>query len=122
MEPITLRLSTDTLDDVDNEAEEQGLSRAEYLREIVENRHEHEEIRSEYEAKLSGYEEKLSELETEVKRLRNEKRLILEQREENTELVEYVETEKSLTERKAQAGIVTRAKWLITGMPTEEAE
>ncbi|WP_209438549.1 ribbon-helix-helix protein, CopG family [Natronococcus sp. JC468] len=104
MEPITLRLSSDILEKIDNEAEEQGLSRAESFREIVGNRHEHEEIRSDYEMKLSDYEENLSELKTEVERLRNEKRLILEQRRENMELVEYVEREKSLSERKAQAG------------------
>ncbi|WP_222913864.1 hypothetical protein [Natrinema sp. SYSU A 869] len=38
------------------------------------------------------------------------------------ELVEYIEREQSISERKAQAGIVTRAKWFVIGMPTEEAE
>lgn len=149
MEPITLRLEEDTLERVEDEADEEGLKRAEYLREIVANRNEHEEIRREYEEKLSEYEEKLErlraeyeselnaieaeyqeriddlkseidDLEMEIQRVHREKRQILEQREEHTELVKQVEQERSLAERKAQAGILTRTKWLITGMPAEE--
>nr|WP_222863747.1 CopG family transcriptional regulator [Natronococcus pandeyae] len=68
---------------------------------------------SEYEA----LEEELEEARVEIERLRNEKRLVLEEREEKQELVRYVETERTLTEQKARAGIVTRAKWWLTGVP-----
>ncbi|MFC4440442.1 MULTISPECIES: CopG family transcriptional regulator [Natrialbaceae] len=70
------------------------------------------ELRNEYESRITD-------LEQDVERLRNEKRTLINDREERTELVEYVEKEKSLSERKAQAGIVTRAKWFITRMPAE---
>ena len=120
MDPITLRLPSDTLEDVDNEADEQGLSRAEYLREIVENRHVDKEIRSEYEAKLSDYEQSLNKLETEVERLRNEKRTLINDRQEKQELVEYIEEERSLSKQKAQAGAFTRAKWWAFGMPDDD--
>lgn len=55
--------------------------------------------------------ERVAELEQTVERLETEKRLILEEREENRELVRYVEDELSCRE----AGIVTRAKWWLFG-------
>lgn len=61
-------------------------------------------------------------LEQENERLRREKRLILEQREEHTELVRAVESERSLAERKASAGVLTRAKWWLVGMDDDEKE
>jgi len=45
-------------------------------------------------------------------RLPGTKRIILEQREENTELVKYVEDER----RFRHAGLLTRAKWWLTDM------
>lgn len=57
------------------------------------------------------YEEEIAVLERENERLRNEKQLILEQREENTELQRYVEDELSYRE----AGLGTRMKWWLFG-------
>ena len=112
MKPTSIRLDEDTLASVDSEADERGLSRAVYLRKIVENRHESNRIRDEYEAKLD-------ELRTENERLQRERRQILEQREEATDLVAVVERQQSLQERKAQASIFARMKWAVTGMPSE---
>ena len=109
MEPITLRLQSNTLAEVDSEAEDRGESRAEYIRELIEHRHD-------YEAKASEYEEKADELQREVDRLHRERRQILEQREEHTELVSAVKSEQSLAERKAKAGLGTRLKWWAFGM------
>ena len=113
MKPTSIRLPDETLADVDEEAEERGLSRAEYLRVIVENRHESDRIRDEYEAKLN-------ELRTETERLQRERRQILEQRQEHGELVTVVERQQSLQEQRAQASIFKRMKWSITGMPSED--
>lgn len=120
MDPITLRLPTDTLKEVDKEAEAEGLSRAEYLREVVENRHADDEMLSEYEEKLSDYENEVEELRTELNRVRNEKRQVLDLREEHTDLVRAVQSERSIQERRATASIFKRWKWAITGMPDEE--
>lgn len=109
MDPITLRLPTDTLDEVDREANEKGLSRAEYLREIVEKRHVDDET-------LTDYESEVERLRSDVARLQNEKRQILEQREEHTDLVRAIEREQSREDRRAQAGVLTRAKWWLVGM------
>lgn len=116
MDPITLRLPTDTLTEIDEEAKQKGLSRAEYLREIVENHHVDDKILSEYKGKLANYEREVEQLQTDVERLQNEKRTILDQREEHTELVQTIERQQSLAERKAKAGLLTKTKWALFGM------
>ncbi len=55
-----------------------------------------------------------------MQRLRNEKKTPIADREEKRELVRYVEQEKSLTKRRAQADILTRARCLLTGMPSDD--
>jgi Arc/MetJ-type ribon-helix-helix transcriptional regulator len=135
MDKTTLRLPPGTLDEIDDEVEEEGYqSRADYLRAIIESRHEATEQRAEYEAKLSEYEERLDRadseaaehrgkvaaeyeeqiegLEQEIDRLNRERRQLLEQREENQELMEYVGDE----QRFRQAGLFQRFKWWFTGM------
>ena len=76
MDPTTVRLAEDTLAAVDNEADERELSRAERIREIVENRHEIEQVRSELDAVRAEYEQRISELEdekaAEIKRIRRD--------------------------------------------------
>ena len=67
---------------------------------------------------ITGYErlsERVAELERENDRLRSEKRLILEQREEQTELQNYVQDELSYRE----AGLTTRMKWWLFGKGNE---
>lgn len=122
MHPITLRLSEDTLAELEEEAEARDMSRSEYIRSVIDARNEYDELqadydrlRAEYERKLDElrdeYEERIEELETENERLRREKRMILEQREEHTELVRYASTEKAYRE----AGLGTRMKWFLFG-------
>lgn len=122
MDPITLRLSKETIDDVDTEANDHDLRRAEYLRRIVENRHEHERVRDEYEATLAEYEERIAELEQEVERLHRERRQLLEQREENQELVLYAKEQRDearTNKRRRQYNIVRRAWWAVAGEPAD---
>ncbi|RJS96617.1 ribbon-helix-helix protein, CopG family [Halococcus sp. IIIV-5B] len=62
--------------------------------------------------------ERIEELERENERLRNEKRAIIEQRDEHSELVAYVEGERDLQEMERErrnAPIWRRIKWLIMG-------
>lgn len=144
MNPTTLRLSENTLDTLADEADERGLSRSEYIREIIRERHEDNRLQDrlradyerqiadyedkirDYEEQIRDYEERIANLETENERIRNEKRLILKQREENTELVEYVEEQRELTkyqERRQRllddANILRRWKWKLTGVPVD---
>lgn len=55
--------------------------------------------------------ERVGDLEEKVERLDREKRIILEQREENQELVRYAETERAYRE----AGLPTRLRWFLFG-------
>ncbi len=64
-----------------------------------------------------------------MERLRNEKRTLINDREERTELVEYVEEQREVEryrdrqQRKIdQARVLTRAKWALVGMPTDDPE
>jgi Arc/MetJ-type ribon-helix-helix transcriptional regulator len=65
---------------------------------------------------------RVEDLETKVERLENEKRMILEQREENAELVRYVEQERTVEQRWREAGLWTKTKWRLFGMPPEAQE
>lgn len=64
MDPITLRLETETIEELDEEAEDKGFAnRTEYLRWMIQNR---ESIDPDTVEKLSEYEERLQRLEKEV--------------------------------------------------------
>jgi len=102
---VTVRLNDALASHVDAVRQDSETSDAEAVREAIR--------RSQ---KLAECRERVDELETELERLRNEKRLVLEQREEHTELVRAVERERSIQERKAQAGLGQRLKWAIFGM------
>ncbi|WP_238532969.1 hypothetical protein [Halalkalicoccus jeotgali] len=52
--------------------------------------------------------------------MQREKRLLLEQREEHTELVNAVKEERTLAKQKANAGVFTRAKWWLVGMGDDD--
>lgn len=93
MEQITVRLSSELLEEIEAEANEHDVSRSEYVRDTLESRNEH------------------GELQTEVERLRREKRQILEQREEKNELANYVEEEQQWR----SAPLWKRAKWWVAG-------
>lgn len=116
MEQITLRLSENTLTEVETEAEEADVPRSKVLRDAIESRHEHEE-------ELNDLREEVDELRTDVERLRNEKRALIDDREERADLVAFAEQEKELKEleREARSAPVwTRAKWWIVGRDVDD--
>ena len=59
---------------------------------------------------------------TDRDRLRDEKRLLLERREEHTELVAEVRKDRTLAERKAEVGLLTKMKWTLVGIDTDEED
>lgn len=104
--------------------------RSEHESELDALRSEHESevesVRSEYESRIEELQEEVDDLERDVERLQNEKRTLIGDREERTELVEYVEEQRQVERYRArrermldQAGIVTRAKWKLTGVPVD---
>ena len=107
MESVSTRLEDETHQYVRETADERDVSQAEVLRELIE--------------KGVAYDD----LEEENERLRNEKRTLIQQREEHTELVEYVEEERSLQERReerSRAPAWRRAKWWLLGTPDDEPD
>jgi TolA-binding protein len=63
--------------------------------------------------------ERVAELKERAERLEREKRLVLEQREEHSQLVRAVEEQRTLEQERAQAGLATRAKWWLFGRDDE---
>lgn len=115
MEQITVRLDPDVIAELDEEAEDRNESRAEYVRHVIDSRHEVEELQTE-----------VDELQTEVDRLQRELQAANRRVDEHQELVRYVEEERSLQERREQrqrererAGILTRSKWWLFGRGVE---
>jgi Arc/MetJ-type ribon-helix-helix transcriptional regulator len=73
------------------------------------------ESKSEFVRKCIQAHTKIEDLERDIERLQNEKRLILEQREEATEIQKYVEEERTYR----NAGVKTRLKWWVWGKPSQ---
>lgn len=135
MPNVSVRIDDERREELDDLADNAGLSRAAYIRDALDVREEYYELREEYSELRNDYDELQSEydelqkdytelreehdrcgerienLERENERLRREKRMILEQREENTELQRYVQDELSYRE----AGLGTRLKWWMFG-------
>ena len=120
MANLTVRADDDLLDALDSEADERGTSRAAYVREILRERHADDERVAALETELDECEAELDELRTECERLQREKRQILDQRDEHNELVTAVQEERSLEQRRARAGALTRFRWWAFGMDGEE--
>lgn len=97
MEQITVRLEPDVIAELDEEAADRGDSRAEYIRHVIDSRHDVEE------------------LQTEVDRLHRELAAANRRVGEHQELVRYVEDERSAEQRRRKAGLLTRSKWWLFG-------
>lgn len=93
MESVSTRLDNETYRIISETADERGVSKAEVLRELVEKGMQYDDVKREND------------------RLRAEKRTLINDREERTELRRYVEDELSYRE----AGLGTRVKWWLFG-------
>lgn len=105
MESVSTRLDDETARLIRETAEERGVSMAEILREYIEKGMDYDELHRENE------------------RLRAEKRTLINDREEHTELVEYVEQERDLQRRREErrdAPAWRRAKWWVFGRSEEK--
>jgi len=103
---VTVRLSDERIDALDAEAEERGTDRAALIREALDSRSE------------------LADCQSEVDRLRSELRATNARQEDVGELVEYVERERTLQERREErrdAPAWRRAKWWLFGRGEGEA-
>jgi len=69
---------------------------------------------------LDACRERVADLEQQVERLERERRLLLEQREEHSQLVRAVEQRRTLERERAQAGLATRVRWWLFGRGGDE--
>jgi Arc/MetJ-type ribon-helix-helix transcriptional regulator len=138
MKTITVNVKEEICDKLDEEADEKDYSsRSEYLRDIIDSRHEAEKVREEYEQKLTEtereYEDQLEKSRQEVEQAQaraDDLRRQLQAREEKVE--EKVETLVERTERqddalaevleRQQRGVFGRTKrWLFGKKDSKEA-
>lgn len=114
MEQLTLRVSQDTKESLQDEADDRDQTLSEYMRDLINARNEDTVAEEEYESLRDEHESLQSDhdrLRDEVERLRREKRQILDQREENKRLQRYVEHDREWHE----AALLTRLKWYVRG-------
>ena len=114
MQKVTFSLKEEQLDALEEFQQEHDIgSRSKALRRFIE---EYEELQSQCEKLHTQCEQ----LETDLQRAQSRNQLILEQREEHTELVKYVQEERSAEQRWREAGIGQRLKWRLFGMDTDD--
>lgn len=116
----SVSLSDELSSYVDETASSAGENNAEAIRETIRHARRLEERVDDLETTVADQEETIERLEATVDRLQTEKRQILDQRVEHQELVRAVEQQQSLKEKRAKAGIFTRAKWWLTGMDEDD--
>lgn len=109
MESLTTRVDNETREKIEELVDKRGSSISEVTRELIEKGLEYDSLRAKRDDLL--------------RQLRETNRRV----DEHQQLVEYVEEERSLQARREeyrrereQANILTRAKWLLVGRPTEE--
>lgn len=90
METITIRIPEDVLQSIDREADEQGVSRSEYIRELIEKGRKYDALK--------------------LERDQLEERFIY-QRNERQDLIAYIEEMRS----RHSASLLKRLKWLVFG-------
>lgn len=101
MDSITLRLQADTIESLEEEADEHGVSRSEYIRNLLRSRDEHRQLREKYDALRDDYERLQTEHAEEIERLeaRHEEELEERQAEHEAEIedleseIEYLENQ-----------------------------
>jgi predicted nuclease with TOPRIM domain len=122
MGQISIRLDDQRIAKLDKETEEKGYdSRANYVRTVLNSRHEPTEVQRE----LDECQSELNELQAEVERLHRERRQLLEQRDEHTELVRYAQDQREDEQRRReikQHNVFRRAWWWVAGEPTSEID
>ena len=114
MKNVTVRLDPDLVDELEDEAEAEGTTRTEYMREILRTRHERGVSQAEYDRLREEYESLQREYDhcqAQVERLQRTNLKILEERDRNTELEVYVSEQQEWRE----ASWLTRQKWRLFG-------
>jgi metal-responsive CopG/Arc/MetJ family transcriptional regulator len=115
MKQITLRLPTDLLNELDEEAEKADISRSEHVRNVLQTRENTDALRD----RIQQKEERIQQLEDQLAR-----RSQLEEKIED--LPDKIRTIETYQERRQrlldQASFAQRLLWKVSGVPVENAE
>jgi len=114
MKNVTVRLTEEYVETLDEEADDSDLSRAEYLRELIERGREAEATQQELEATQARVEDLRRQLQQANSRERDV-----------DEIVTYVEEERLDRQRERErrrAPIWRRWKWYVFGTPKDEPD
>jgi predicted RNase H-like nuclease (RuvC/YqgF family) len=107
------------IEEIQMEAES-DISDAEAVRRIFDRAMQHEAEMERREAEVERLESEVEQTEARIDELRSKLVATSQKVEASNELVRVVEEEQSLEKRRAEAGALTRAKWWLTGMPSEK--
>lgn len=102
MPQISARVSEELADQIETYSDETGEAKSETIRTLLQQGLEYEDIKNENErfrAQLAAANQRIN---------------------ASNELVEYVEEERSIARQRARAGVFTRMKWWLTGMPEKD--
>jgi archaellum component FlaC len=120
MDQITLRLDESLKDALDEEADEKGVSRSEYIRYILESRGEVDLLRERLEAR----EDRIEELENQLRKRSNIEDDIEDVADSVENLPDKIRGTETYTERRQrkldQASLGQRLRWKLTGVPVDE--
>jgi hypothetical protein len=116
-----------TVDDVDDDDLPNGTATVLELEEYAEEHHNGVRSNAVEELIRRGFdyedlEDERDDLDARLEDLRRQLAEVRSHEDDVEEIVEYVETERAIEERYRRAGLVTRAKWWLTGMDVDDQE
>ena len=139
MKRITVSLEQSQLDTLNEIQEDENISsRSEALRRFFRKYERFKDLEERYDSRMQDYEDtidkikeqhqqeiddlqsEIDSLEAELDQEQNKTKQILEQRNENKELVKFVEQERTQEQRWREASITKRLKWKVFGMDSDE--
>lgn len=115
MPRVTVNISEDLLNKIEEYRKKEYENRSEKVRDLLKDGLNYEET-------VGEFEEQIRELEEKIDRLENEKRKLIEQREENQELVKFVEEQKSVIQQEKEIKnkpVWKRARYWVLGRNSE---
>jgi len=119
MKRITPQVRPEHIEYIDQVREQAGAdSDAEAIREIFDRAMRTDARLEQLEAQLDERDAELQQSEARADELRSKLVAVTDRVEASNELVHVVQEEQTLAKRQAQAGVLTRAKWWLTGMPS----
>lgn len=115
MEPLTIRIQADTKESLESEADEYGISVSEYVRRLIRDGREYDDLK----ARLEAREDRISELESQLSRRSQLEDKIEDLPDKIRERETYQERRQRLIDR---ASVAQRLKWKVTGVPVDSLD